>query len=311
MTLLEIVNRVISTTNCGVTISTVAGLDPDSDEWKVYSFVRDAQLDVSRDVPNAPLFFHGSISTVDDISVDDMTVTNGATSMTVTGAASTWIGRILYITGDEQMYRVINVSGTTVYFGDINGNALAYQGTTKTATAQVRIAQDRYLLPTNFKRPITFNDFFTGSRLSFERPEDFDNIKFDVNGGGFYVGTPERYTIYSTDTSTTPGVVRYYIEFDPIPDDVRHYPFRYEGSPTLMEADGDISGYTPEYEQAIIFRTRYYIYRFIKMNMDQANIELAEYRKATTDQQKSDVAGNAVVYVKPMTYRDHFSGAYD
>jgi len=310
MTYLELVNRVVSTTGVGRVVDTLDGVQDDSDMALIKGFVRDAQLDVSRAVPNAPLQYHGTISTVEETSVEGVAVTEGnATVATTTATDSSWIGRIFHVTRDSEVYRVRTVpTGFTFTLGDLAGNEITYRG--ETASGLVgKIAQDRYLLPTGFKRPITLTDFFGAGKVQYKSPEDYDLIKFDRNGGTYNTGVPIRFTIYSKKMEE--GDPRYYVEFDPVPDKVRRYPFRYEGVVTQMEVDSDHSGYLAEYEMALLFRARYYVYRYIKMDMNQAQFELAEFERVVGQQQKRDISGNGAVYLNPYTAREHYETAYD
>jgi hypothetical protein len=338
---LEIVNNIISTTGVGKKITTVENLNPDSDEELIVGFTRDAQTDLSRDVPQAPLFFNGNISTIDDEDISDSFPdedgdTVGDSSMqlttataTVTGTATAlltvnanWPGRLFHVVGDSQWYRMLSVTAAspgTITLAGMDGKQINYRGATDSVAGgqqtvdgegkQAKIGQDRYLLPKNFKRPISVNDFFGQGRLEYLRTEDYDVRIFDAANGSRTFAKPEVFTIFSTVLDD--GSPRYYIEFDPIPDDIYHYHFRYEGSPSLMETDDDVPGYPPEYEAALIFRGRYYVYRYIKKQLDDAQFELGEYTKIVNDQRKTDVANNSHVQLQPQTARAHFARAYD
>jgi len=336
MNFLAIVNNIISTTGAGKKIATVENLDPDSDEQLIVDFVRDAQKDLSRDVPQAPLFFNGSITTINEEKISDsfpdedadtigdssLQLTNGSNDVTGTATANLttntdWPGRLFHVTGDSQWYRVHSVASAspgTVTLADMAGNKAVYRGTTDTSATdgegkQAFIGQDRYLLPVNFKRPISLNDFFGMGSLEYLRTEEYDSRVFDVARGTRIFDKPQVFHIFSVQIED--GEPRYVLEFDPIPDDVYHYHFRYEGSPSIMQLDVDVSGYPPEYEQALLFRGRYYVYRYIKKTIDDAQFELAEYNKIVSAEQKSDVAQNAAVLFQPQTNRAFYSRAYD
>lgn len=336
MNFLEIVNNVIHTTGVGKKLTTVENLTPDSDEDMIVRLVRESQNDMSRDLPQAPLFFNGNISTIDDEDVADsfasgtssIQLTNGSNEITgtttdVLTVDANWTGRLLHISGDSQWYRVHSVRAAegspssddeagAIILSDMAGSKVNYRGTTDApddgSGKTVTISQDRYLLPKNFKRPISLNDFFGMGTLRYLPTEDYDQRVFTQNKGTRFTQKPEVFTIFSV--ALQDGKPRYWVEFDPIPDDVYHYHFRYEGSPSLMEVDVDVPGYPPEYEAALLFRARYYVYRYIKKTNDDAQIELAEYTKAIAAEQKSDVAQNARVQFQPMTSRDYWRQAY-
>jgi len=312
MTFLDLVNKVIATTGTGHVLQTLAGLSSDSDEALVLSFVQDAQMDLSREVPNAPLQYNGSMSTVEVVDITDCDVTKGSSTVTVSAPtiSADWVGRLFNLTRDSQVYRIksVDIAGLTITLMDFAGAEANYRNTTGTELV-AKVAQDRYLLPANLKRPIGLNDFFGEGRIKYMRTEEYDQIKFDQNDGSFLTGGPRRFTIYSTIIEE--GDPRFYLEFDPAPDEVRHYPFRYEGLVSKMEIDSDVSGYQDEYEVALIMRARYYTYRYIKMDMNQAQMELMEYQRLVGQQVKSDLGGHGAVFFTPYTARSHYERAYD
>lgn len=308
MTLKQMVNDVISTTGIGHTISTVAGLDPDSDEAKVVSFIRKAQLDVSRKVPNASLKFTGSITTLARVQLSSTTVTNASSSVTLNAAGDpAYAGRLAHVQGDSGVYRVLKVVSTTLTLADLAGNEVAYSGTTST-TATLEIAQDRYQLPANFKLPHNFNQFWGPGLMTYYSPERFDDLRFEQGTTVWEVGNPDYFTIFSVEMAS--GEPRHLVQFWPIPKEAKSYPFRYEGSPSLMEADSDVSGYHPEYEQAILTRARYYVYRFIARDDVQWQAELGDWRDIFGDQMKNPVVAGESPQLQPQTSKEFWENAY-
>ena len=315
MNLLDMVNKVMTTTGLGAAVDTVENLDPNSDAHTVSSFIRDAQLDLSRKIPNASLSFYGNLSTVasTDTSLSGAGAVNGLNYLTVATANPTWAGRMVHVEGDSLLYRILSIDGAPsykIYLADLAGNPVDYRGDTA-ASGTVTVMQDRYLLPVNFKRPISTQDFFGSDVMAHLSPEEFDVQKFRVDGAPFLEGRPTRFTIFGSSRVSGDESPRYYVEFDPIPDDVYHYPFRYEGSPVTMKRDGDISGYTVEYEMAIVTRARYYVYRYRLMNLESAAVEDRDWKDIVGDQRKNPVSSKGVAYMQPYSSRAHYSRAYD
>ncbi len=325
MTLRELVNKAITTTGVAHAIDTVNNHDPDTDIAKIIGFARDSQLDVSRAIPNAPLWFDGAITSVARINMQDHLATTTEGDIQVTNGSSTvdsadagnaltplaaWVGRLIHIVEDAETYRVFSVDlgNETVTLADMAGNEINYLGTTRTGVTAY-IAQDRYILPENFKLPNTFHQFWGPGVMEWLSPQEFDRFRFEAAGLIFKVEDPSHFSIKSVQI--TAGQARYMVEFYPIPLNIRTFPFRYEGSPTLMEADNDVSGYPAEYEAAILFRLRYYIYRFIMKSTEDAGIELQEYRLIVDDQRKNPVAAVEVARIVPETSRDHWNAAFE
>jgi len=310
MTFLEIVNKVLSTTGLSKRLDSVIGLDADSVEAEVVGFVQDAQLDTSRKIPNIPHYYFGTVTTVDDTTATASASSGNTLTLTAAGQAA-WVGRILKVDGDNMIYRILNIAGTTLYLGDFAGNAIDYRNTAISSNKTVRIAQNRYLLPKNFKRPISTMDFFNDDQLAYLGPEEFDYQRLKVDSRFWQLGKPKRYTIFTTNLDQTTGSQRFYAEFDPIPDDIYHYPFRFEGTPTRMEADSDVSGLMDDYESAIVARSRYYVYKFLKRDMEMATVEMSEWNDIFKDQQKNPVGSADKFQMQPVTHRAHWSEAYD
>jgi hypothetical protein len=337
-------NSVIRDTGVALPVDTVSGLDPGSQQGLALKYLQYAQRDTSRKTPQASLRFTGSITTIAKVNLHEqfspttqngLTVVNG--SPQVAGCSdhnllvqSSWLGRLFHVDTDTQVYRVGSVDPGNFFFklADFGGVEVNYNGidrSTDTSDDPVDITDaydadntyataflyvDRYLLPENFKAPIgAWQNLLDPRILKYLPDEKFDRMIRDEAGS--VVTSADSPTHYTIRTATTvDSAVRYYVEFWPIPDEERLYPFRYEGSPSIMKSDGDSSGYDHNYEDAILAKARHYIYRLLKNEPEQAAEEFRLWAEIVGDQQKNPLARTSV-QMAPETFREHWEGAYD
>ena len=346
--LIDIVKQVANETGAEIPPETVEGVDPASRIGLVIRAVQQAARDTARKFPVADLRFRGSLTTVAKVNlheafgdfggdgVDDnaLCVVNGSSK--VSGASdhdlevdASWKGMLFHVAGDNQVYRVLSVDLVEKSFllADLAGVETNYNGTTKStdsagaavditdayvatnsyATAQ--LAQNRYLLPANFKAPIgSFENLVDPKVMRYRSDEMFDNYVRNERGSVFLLGSPDTYTIRTAEMVS--GRPRLYVEFYPYPSEIRNYPFRYEGYAQKMTKDDDSSGFTEEMEDALLARAKYHVFKNVTKKPEMAAIEDALWREIVGDEQRNPIHQESAQF-QASSYSEHFENAYD
>lgn len=345
MNFLDVVNLVLRDTGVHPGVNTLAGVDPDTDVGRVIDAVRSAGRDISRKIPQSALKRTGSINTVAKITLSalfaDMDGDGAAdNALTVVGSKvggasdnqlpvqESWIGRLFWLSNYRHAYRVraVDLAAKTFTLADPSGAEVAWVEDTPslkddgTALAFADawgvdytypigyIAQDRYMLPSGFKLPDQLSSFWGPGSIALVSASEFDQMRF---GGGnpMLCGTPEISCI--REVVAVDGKLRYYVEVYPIPERVLMLPFRYEASMVTLEKDTDPLLLGEELLQALLSRARWYVYRFVKKSLEDAQMEEGTWRDVLTDTKRNPVSAVEQPQFAPQTNRDFWESAYD
>lgn len=162
-----------------------------------------------------------------------------------TSLDATYLGRAIEVSNCDYVFRIEEVPSST----EVKLNRAWFQDDID-ATDEVTftIAADRYVLPTNFDRPIDdFNSFLSPYGIDPVSPEDFQERRRRY-GNKIQVGEPEVFTIYGLNDAQTAEI----IHFDPWPDKVQILNYPYVKQHPIIDSDNDKILYPKRVVEVII-----------------------------------------------------------
>lgn len=156
----------------------------------------------------------------DTVTVDNVTFTES------------FIGRAFQVTGDEVVYRIVDIPTPTSLKLDrawINASIVVADKRVFT------IAMDRYALPTDFERGIDdIQNFFGTRNIRPVSPNEFKQRRRDDRG--IIIDEPEIWTLFGMNDGQTQRLVH----FHPYPDKARLLRYDYQQVHPLINSDNDL-----------------------------------------------------------------------
>lgn len=177
-------------------------------------------------------------------STGTVSITQGETTATFTDAVLTqdMVGRTFKATPYPELYKIIEVDGSTVTFDQpYNGDTIADK--------TYRIVKDRYPMPEDYdSAELSMVEMITPKELDLVSPDQFDRMKFTIYPPGYdllQTGKPEVATIRGIEDDV------YVLEVMPAPDKYMQLIFSYYAMISKFEADDDMWPFPPYWESVI------------------------------------------------------------
>jgi hypothetical protein len=191
------------------------------------------------------------ISATTSGSEEYVTATQNSSTVTIANVTldNTYIGRAFQVSGDDYVYRILEVPTTTtikIGIGDTERGWIS-DSITVSDEKTYKIGADRYALPTDFDRfTDDIHNYFSPYSIEPVVPREFAKRRRD--GTGIEVDDPQVFTIYGLNDGESSQIIL----FDPFPDEARLLTFSYQRVHPDLNGDNDKILYAERYLEVLM-----------------------------------------------------------